>query len=98
MGGVTMSGNTPPPAPPTGAGLFPPPPPGQSPGRARGRRRWLIIVALAWALVVGVVGYLSSQHGKPTVREQTTIASARPTVDRAAGAVAAAGGGALVAV
>ncbi|HEX6500360.1 MAG TPA: hypothetical protein VF054_15220 [Micromonosporaceae bacterium] len=96
---MTTHGSTPFAAPPHGAGPIQPIPPTGVPGRFPGRRgRWLIALVLAWAVVVAVVGYVSSRHDKPTVREQTTIASAQPTVDRAAGAVAAAGAGAVVAV
>jgi hypothetical protein len=46
-------------------------------------KRWIVAVAVAWGLVVAGLAYYSVRHGKPTVRDQTTIAQALPTVDAA---------------
>jgi hypothetical protein len=51
-------------------------------------KRWLIVVAVAWGLVVLGLGYWSLRHGKPTAREQTTIGQALPTVNAALGDLA----------
>jgi hypothetical protein len=59
----------------------------------------LKIASVVWAvlLVAGAVVY--ALHGQPTVRDQTTIANARPVVDRAiVDVVAAAGTAPVVAV
>jgi hypothetical protein len=66
----------------------PPPPPPPDPGR----RRLLIGLSAGWALVllVGAVWY--ALHGRPSVREQTTVAQAQATVDRVIGEVVAAAG------
>src|SRR5262245_48671531 len=74
---------------------MPPAPPEES----RRVPLWLKIMSVVWAvaLVVGAVWY--SLHGRPTVREQTTIANARPAVDRAiVDMVGAAGTAPLVSV
>jgi hypothetical protein len=61
--------------------------------------RWLIALIIVWALVLAVSGTIYALHGKPTVREQTTVASAQPTIDRAiTNVVAAAGSGPVVVV
>src|SRR5262245_55812263 len=52
-------------------------------------KRWLIVVAVAWGLVVAGLGYYSLRHDRPTAREQTTIAKALPTLDGALTTVAA---------
>ena len=60
---------------------------------------WLKVLSVLWivGLLIGAVYY--AKHGRPTVREQTTIVSARPVVDRAiADAVTAAGTGPVIAV
>jgi hypothetical protein len=69
----------------------PPPPPDPR------RRRLLVAVGCAWALVllVGAVWY--AWDGKPSVREQTTVAEAQSTVDRAIGQVVGAAGTGVVA-
>ena len=59
--------------------LPPPPPPPSAPGR----RRLLIGLSAGWALVLLVGGVWYALHGRPTIREQTTIAQAQATVDRA---------------
>jgi hypothetical protein len=51
-------------------------------------KRWLIVAAVAWGLVVLGLGYWSLRHGKPTAREQTTIGEALPTVNAALGDLA----------
>lgn len=74
----------------------PPVPPAPAPARSR---RWLAAVAAVWALVVVGFGYASAGRDEATAREQTSVADARPAVDRAvSGLVAAAGPGAVVAV
>ena len=70
--------------------VIPPPAP------PRPRHRVLIAVALAWGLVLVTTGIWYSFHGRPTAREQTTVAQAQPVVDRAAGAVVHAAGTAAV--
>ncbi|WP_432834510.1 hypothetical protein [Dactylosporangium sp. CA-092794] len=54
------------------------------------KRRWIIALVVAWAVVVGGLALYSSFRGRPTAREQTTIAEALPTVDGALGRVYAA--------
>jgi hypothetical protein len=74
---------------------MPPPPPGR-PARFPA---WAKIVTSVWvaALLLGAIWY--AWHGRASVREQTSIGQARPTVDRAtADVVAAAGSGPVVAV
>jgi hypothetical protein len=57
------------------------------------RRRWLVAVVVAWALVLVGAAYLSSRRDPPTVREQRPIEQAAPVVWGAAGRLAAAAGG-----
>jgi hypothetical protein len=66
----------------------PPPPPSPDPRR----RRLLVGLSTGWAVVllVGAVWY--ALDGRPTVREQTTVAQAQAIVDRAIGLVVAAAG------
>jgi hypothetical protein len=60
---------------------------------------WLKIVTVIWIAALVIGGGWYALHGKPSVREQTTIDNARPVVDRAVvDVVAAAGGGPVVAV
>ncbi|HEU0239057.1 MAG TPA: hypothetical protein VFR11_07215 [Micromonosporaceae bacterium] len=60
---------------------------------------WLKIMSAVWAVALVVGGVWYSLHGRPTVREQTTIALAQPVVDRAiVDVVNAAGTGPLVAI
>ncbi|MGC9670121.1 hypothetical protein ACNTMW_26710 [Planosporangium sp. 12N6] len=69
-------------------GLPAQPAPGAAP--AGSRRRWLVAVTAAWAvLLVGLALYAVGRGGA-TVRTQTTIGQALPTVDRAVAEVAAA--------
>ncbi|MFC0528331.1 hypothetical protein [Phytohabitans kaempferiae] len=56
------------------------------------RRRWLTVVAVAWALLLGFLAYLSVRNDPPTVRDQRTVGEARPIVDRAVGELAVAAG------
>lgn len=80
MGGVTISGG---PARPAQATV---------PARPASGRRWLLVATLVWAAGVLGVAIWGADHGKPTAREQTTIAQALPVVDTAiADAVTAAG-------
>ncbi len=73
----------------------PPPPPPPDPRR----RRLLIGLSAAWALVLLVAAVWYALDGRPSVREQTTIAQAQATVDRVIGeVVAAAGSGTVPAV
>jgi hypothetical protein len=63
------------------------------------KRRVLLAVALAWAVLLATAGIWYSFHGRPTAREQTTIAQAQPVVDRAIeNVIRAAGAAALPAV
>jgi hypothetical protein len=55
-------------------------------------KRWLGVVAVVWALVLGVTGYLAARSGPPTAPEQTTLAQARDRVDQALAEVATAAG------
>jgi hypothetical protein len=55
------------------------------------RRRWLFVATATWAvLIVGLAVY-AVRRGEPTVREETSVAEALPTVDRAIADVATAG-------
>ncbi len=85
MDGVTPVPYEPPPAPP-------PYPPRMDPRQ----RRVLLAVAVVWALVLGTIGIWYSLHGRPSAREQTTIAQAQPTVDQAVENVVRAAGGTAV--
>ncbi|MEA2207310.1 MAG: hypothetical protein QOE77_4086 [Blastocatellia bacterium] len=64
------------------------------PPPVRGRRRWLVAATVTWAIVLVVLAGQAVRHGRPTVRAQTTIADALPTVDRAIADVADVGAGA----
>jgi hypothetical protein len=68
---------------------FPAPP--APPAHPR-RRRVLIALAVAWALVLMGTGIWYSLHGSTTVRDQTTIVKAQPRVDEAVAKVLAAAG------
>jgi hypothetical protein len=46
--------------------------------------RWLKITTVAWAVALVAAAVLYSLHGRPSVREQTSIGNARPVVDTAA--------------
>jgi len=70
-----------------------------NPPRDPRKRRALLAVALVWGLLLTAGGVWYSFHGRPTAREQTTIAEAGPVVDRALeNAVRAAGPAAVPAV
>jgi hypothetical protein len=56
----------------------------------------LLAVVLAWGLLLTAGGIWYSFHGRPTAREQTTVAEAQPVVDRAIGIVVRAAGPAAV--
>lgn len=61
--------------------------------KLRKPRLWITIGAVLWAVFLVAAGAWSARNGKPTVREQTTIVEALPTVDRAVAAVVAAAAG-----
>lgn len=67
-------------------------------GPKRTRRHWLLVVTVAWAVLLAALAVYAVRRGKPTVRAETTIAQALPTVDRAIAEVAttAAAAGAVV--
>jgi hypothetical protein len=53
-------------------------------------RRWLVLVAAVWALIlIAGIGW-SVVHGRPTDREQTTVAAAEPYANDAAARIATA--------
>jgi hypothetical protein len=81
-----------PPDPPPGY-VWVSPPPRQPPWRAP---RWLKVLTAIWAVVIVVGGAWYALHGRPSVREQTTIGEARSVVDRAVVDVVNAAGGAPV--
>ncbi|WP_173157158.1 hypothetical protein [Phytohabitans suffuscus] len=64
--------------------------PPRTPSGRRGR--WLLVVAVAWAVALGFLAYLSVRNDPPTVRDQRTTGEARPLVDRAVGELAIAAG------
>jgi hypothetical protein len=45
--------------------------------------RWLVALSVLWAIGLIASGTFYALRGKPTVREQTTIADAQPTVNQA---------------
>jgi hypothetical protein len=52
--------------------------------------RWVVIIAAVWAVIlIAGVGW-SVLHGRPTDREQTTVAAAEPYADEAAARIATA--------
>ncbi|MER7002148.1 hypothetical protein ABT297_03750 [Dactylosporangium sp. NPDC000555] len=51
------------------------------------KRRWIVAAVVAWAVAVAGLALYSHFHGRPTAREQTTIAEALPTVDGALGRI-----------
>ncbi|EEP71951.1 hypothetical protein MCAG_02278 [Micromonospora sp. ATCC 39149] len=79
MSGAAQAGY----APPTGPDE--PPPPGR-------RSRWLLVATVAWAVLLGVLTWVSVRDDGPTVREQRSLAQAGPVVDRAVGELVAAAG------
>jgi hypothetical protein len=84
---------TPDAAPPVYLPYPPPPPPPPSNPRVR---RALIAVAAAWGLLLAVSGIWYSWHGRPTDRDQTTVARAEPVVAQAIADVVRAAGGSVV--
>jgi hypothetical protein len=64
------------------------------------RRRWLLVASIAWAVLLAGLAVYAVRRGAPTVRAQTSVAEALPTVDRAIAevATAAATAGAVVQV
>ncbi|MBY8873036.1 hypothetical protein K7640_14465 [Micromonospora sp. PLK6-60] len=79
-----MSGAAPPGyAPPTG-------PRERTPSRRASR--WLLVATTAWAVLLGVLVWVSVRDDPPTVREQRSLAQAGPVVDRAVGELLAAVG------
>jgi hypothetical protein len=89
------------PEPPHGFAVEPPhylpyPPLPAPPVLKPGRRRVLAAVTIGWAVLLLVTGVWYGWHGRPSARDQTTISSARPDVDRAVeDLVRAAGSGVL---
>jgi hypothetical protein len=67
------------------------PGPAAPPPRKRGRR-WLIVGAVAWALLLTGVAFWSARHDAATIREQRSIGQATPVVDTAVGRLVAAAG------
>jgi hypothetical protein len=79
-----------PPLPPGYVWAYPPPPPQPEPSwRAP---RWLKYVSVGWVVVLVGLALFYSFRGRPTVREQTSISQAQPTVDTAIRDVVAAAG------
>jgi hypothetical protein len=68
---------------------------------ARKPRRWIVAVGIAWTVVLVALGGWAVLHSSVTDREQTTVAQAVPTVNRAVADLASAStvdGQAVVAV
>jgi hypothetical protein len=65
-------------APVDGAVAYGYPPPQPKPTK----RRWLVIAAAGWVVLLLVIATYAALHGRPTVREQTTIGQALPVLDR----------------
>jgi hypothetical protein len=57
------------------------------------RWRWPAVAIAAWVLVLVAAGAYAARHGRPTVREQTTIVQALPALDRGIADVVAAAQG-----
>lgn len=66
--------------------------------KLRKPRLWVTVAAVLWAVFLVAAGTWSARNGEPTVREQTTIVEALPTVDRAVAAVVTAATGPRVVV
>src|SRR4051794_11678052 len=62
------------------------------------RRLWLLVATLGWAVLLAGLAVYAVRRGEPTVRAETSVAEALPTVDRAIAevATAAATAGAVV--
>ena len=82
---------------PTAANPYLPyePPPAPSPRSPRARRA-LIAVTVAWGLLLAGTGIWYSLHGRPTAREQTTVARAEPVATQAIEDVVRAAGPSVV--
>ncbi|WP_130405039.1 hypothetical protein [Micromonospora violae] len=65
-----------------------------APAPTRPRRRWLLAVTVAWAVLLAGLTWLSVRNDPPTVREQRSLDQAGPVVDRAVGELARAAGAA----
>ena len=91
-----MDDVTTPDAPPDYGPYLPYRPPPPLPVPDPRKRRVLIAVTVVWALLLGVSAIWYSWHGRPTAREQTTIASAEPTVTEAIQAVVRTAGASVV--
>lgn len=52
-------------------------------------KRWLVVAATVWGLVIAGLAYYSLRTGRPTAREQTSMSSALPAADQALGDFAA---------
>ncbi|MEW1588399.1 hypothetical protein AB0283_23495, partial [Micromonospora vinacea] len=63
-----------------------------APVPARSRRRWLLAVTVAWAVLLAGLTWVSVRDDPPTVREQRSLDQAGPVVDRAVGELARAAG------
>jgi hypothetical protein len=61
--------------------------------KLRKPRLWITVGAVLWAVFLVGAGTWAARNGEPTVREQTTIVEALPTVDRAVAAMVAAAAG-----
>ncbi|MFI5488002.1 hypothetical protein ACIBXA_01225 [Micromonospora echinaurantiaca] len=72
------------------------PPTGPDQPAAPRRRRWLLVVVVAWAVLLAALTWLSVRDDPPTVREQRSLDQAGPVVDRAVGELVAAGGSTAV--
>jgi hypothetical protein len=70
-------------------------PPHPAPVNVR-RRRALVVVAVVWGVLLAGTGVWYSFHGRATVREQSTIEAAGPTVDVAIQNVVRAAGASVV--
>jgi hypothetical protein len=53
------------------------------PGPTASRRRWLVAGAAGWAVLLVVLAVYAVRRGESTVRTQTSVGQALPTVDRA---------------
>ncbi|MGS2613210.1 hypothetical protein ACVCAH_01540 [Micromonospora sp. LZ34] len=74
------------------------PPTGPDQPAAPGRRPWLIVVVVAWAVLLAALTWVSVRDDPPTVREQRTLDQAGPVVDGAVGELVAAAGDAVLAL
>ncbi|NJP31487.1 hypothetical protein [Micromonospora thermarum] len=63
--------------------------PDRPPGRRRAAR-WVVVAAVAWAVLLAALAWWSVRTDPPTVKEQRTIGQATPVVHRAVGHLVAA--------